>query len=106
MLLLSTRRHDAQRKAKQSDEAALTEVVFSVIVMFDFRLERWLDVAMPAPCPYFSFYDPPVSTDTHILRSFCLVKQKGGSTQIHDMRVEAGEDYEALGRHSSCGSAR
>ena len=39
------------RSAKQIDAAALSEVVYSVTVMFDFRLERWLDIAMPAPWP-------------------------------------------------------
>ena len=85
------------RCTKQSDEAALSEVAFSVIVMFDFRLECWLDIAMLAPCPYFGFCDSSVSSDTYISRKFCLVKQNGGSTPIHDLRMEASEDYKALG---------
>ena len=82
---------------KQSDAATLSEVAFSVIVNFDFRLERWLDIVMPAPCPYFNGCPPNISTDSRTLRLHCFVKQIGGSKQIYDTRVQSNDDYEALG---------
>ena len=86
------------RSAKPSEATTLVDVAFSVIVMFDFQLERWLDIAMPAPGLHFKNIRFFVSTDSHILRSFCPVKQKGGSTQIHDLRVERRLGYELDGQ--------